>query len=148
MEGPALEGSFLKQLKNMDRRLGVKWNGTRFVITYERPHGEPANIHCVRTGDGGFRQPDQRDLHFIRSGDLESDRLKDRLDRAARYAEDVRAKDRARAHDEIRAMTRDNRRQLINAYLKAGNVRKANSTFRRVETKRKGRTAQEIRSEA
>lgn len=148
MEGPAVERSFLKDLKSMDRRLGVKWNGSNFVVTYERACGEPANIHCVRTADGGFRQPDQRDLCFIKSGDLENQRLKDRLDMMAAHFETERAKDRKRAHDEIRACTRDNKRQLINGVLQATNSRKANSTFRRIDLKRKGKTIQEIKGAA
>jgi len=145
---PEVDRSFLRDLKNMDRRLGVKFNGRQFVITYDRAYGEPANIHCVRTVDGGFRQPDTRDLNFIRSGDLENDRLKDRLDRLARHCEDIRKKIRANDKDEIRAMTRDNRRQLVNAFTKANNLGKGNSTFRRINLKRKGRTASEIQGAA
>lgn len=135
MEGPTPDRSFVKSLKSMDKKLGVKWNGSNFVIVYQRAMGEPANIHLVRTADGGFRQPDVRDLNFIRSGDLENDRLKDRLDRLARHCEDVRAKVRKQGKEEIRAMTRDNRRQLANAFAKAKNLGKANSTFRRITPK-------------
>jgi phytoene dehydrogenase-like protein len=130
----------------MDQKLGLKWNGSNYVIVYARPYGDPANVHLVRTADGGFRQPDTRDLNFIRSGDLESDRLKDKLDRAARHYEEVRTKIRQNDKDEIRAMTRDNKRQLANAFSKRD--RKANSTFRRVELKHKGRTAKEIMNAA
>jgi hypothetical protein len=141
---PEVDRGFLKDLKNMDRRLGVKFNGHQFVVTYQRPYGEPANIHCVRDSGGGFRQPDQRDLVFIRSGDLESDRLKDRLDRLSRHCEDIRLKVRENAKNEIKDMTKDNKRQLVNAYTKAHNLGKASHTFRKVEPKRKGRTAKEI----
>lgn len=136
---PEPERSFVKALKNMDRRLSVKFNGQNFVVQYERPHGPPANIHCVRTADGGFRQPDQRDLCFIKSGDLETDRLKDRLDRLARHVEDERAKTRRNAKDEIRAMTKDSREQLKKAFIQANNLGKANAAFRRIEHKPKGK---------
>ncbi len=145
---PALEGSFLKDLKNMDRRLGVKFNGKHFIVVYERPYGEPANIHCVRTADGDFRQPDQRDLCFIKSGDLENDRLKERLDKLARYCEEERTKTRKKDKEEIKAMTRDSKNQLKNAFAKANNLGKAKHVFRQVEPKRKGKTIEEIRGEA
>jgi len=145
---PAILGSFLKDLKNMDSRLGVRFNGKNFIVTYDRPHGGAANIHCVRTADGGFRQPDQRDLSFIKSGDLENDRLKERLDRMARYCEEERKRTRKNDKDEIRAMTRDSKNQLKNAFTKANNLGKAKHVFRQVEPKRKGKTIQEIRGEA
>ena len=132
MIGPAPERGFVKSLKTMDKKLGIKFNGKNFVVTYDRPYGEPANIHLVRTADGGFRQPDTRDLNFIKSGDMENDRLKDRLDRLARHCEDIRAKMKKKGREEIRDMTKDNKVQLKNAFIKANNLGKANSAFRRI----------------
>lgn len=146
---PEVERSFLKDLKSMDRRLGTKFNGRNFVVTYDRGHGEPVNIHLVKAGDGGFRQPDRRDLEIIKGGDLEcGDSMTHRLQRRAYASECMRRDMRRKAHEEIHAMTRDNRRQIINTVLRKANERKANSTFRRVELKRKGRTAKEIMGEA
>jgi hypothetical protein len=145
---PAIDSSFMKDLKLMDKKLDIKFNGKNFVVVYKRPYGEPANIHLIKAKDGGFRQPDKRDLIFIRSGDLESDRLKDRLDRLSRHCEDIRRDMRRKGKEEISAMTRDNKRQLVNAFVKGNNLGKGNSTFRRVNTKRKGKTIGEIRSEA
>ncbi len=129
---PAVDRSFLKDLKSMDKRLGIKFNGNNFIVTYERPCGDPANIHCVRDADGGFRQPDQRDLSFIRSGDMENDRLKDKLNRMAAASEAIRERERAKVKDEIRAMTKDGKIQLRNAFSRATNDGKFNSAFRRV----------------
>lgn len=123
----------MKSLKTMDKRLDVKFNDRNFVVTYARPYGEPVNVHLVRTADGGFRQPDQRDLSFIKSGDLENDRLKDKLERIARHSEEIREKSRKNSREEVRAMTRDNREQLKKAVLQKANERKANSAFRRIE---------------
>lgn len=121
----------------MDRRLGTKFNGKTFVVTYDRGYGEPVNIHQVKTEGGGFRQPDNRDLEFIKSGDLENVSMKERLNALSYHSETIRAKMRAQAKSEIRAMTRDNRIQLQNAVLKKANARKANSTFRRITPKKK-----------
>jgi hypothetical protein len=124
--------SFIKQAKSIDRRLGVKFNGEHFVVTYDRGYGEPVNIHRCKAENGGFRQPDRRDIEFIRSFDMENESCKGRLQRLAKTADEYGKKIRKRATDEIRAMTRDNKIQLTNAVLRKANARKANSTFRRV----------------
>ena len=140
--------SFMRDLKLMDKRLGVKFNGNQFVVTYDRGYGEPVNIHAVKGDEGGFRQPDRRDLEFIKSGDLENSRLKDRLNAISYHSETIRNKMREQARTEIRAMTRDSKIQLTNTVLKKANARKANATFRRVPLKRKGKTIQEIQASA
>ncbi|MDP2362835.1 MAG: hypothetical protein Q8M94_03595, partial [Ignavibacteria bacterium] len=81
MEDIRSDPSFVKRLKSMDRRLGVKFNNEHFVIVYDRGYGDPVNIHQVKTEEGRFRQPDNRDLEFLKSGDLENSRMKDRLDK-------------------------------------------------------------------
>ncbi len=145
---PEPDRSFLRDLKTLDRRLGCKFNGSNFVVTYERGHGEPANVHLVKGDGGGFRQPDRRDIEALRKGDLENFSMKEHLNKMAYAYTKIQEQMRARAKDDIRHMTRDNRRQLQNAILRKANERKANSTFRRVELKRKGKTIEEIRASA
>ena len=127
-----VDRSFLKDLKLLDKRLSTKFNGQNIVVTYDRGHGEPVNIHTVKSEDGSFRQPDTRDMMFIKSGDLEGSRMKDRLSRLASYCETAREKDRKNSREEILAMTRDSREQLKKAFLQATNSGKANSAFRRI----------------
>lgn len=128
----APDRAFLRDLKLMDKRLGVKFNDRNFVITYDRGYGDPVNIHTVKVDGGGFRQPDQRDLIFVKSGDLENESMKEKLLKLSAHSYDIRRKMREKAHDDIRHMTRDNKIQLINTVLRKDNARKANSAFRRI----------------
>jgi hypothetical protein len=112
---PVVDRSFLKDLKNMDSRLGTKFNGEHFVVTYNRGYGQPVNIYRVKAEDGSFRQPDKRDLAVIKGGDLaEGDSLDARLKKTAYASEKIREAERKRVQDEIRGGA------------------KGNSTFRRI----------------
>jgi hypothetical protein len=127
---PEPDRTFMRDLRNMDRRLGVKFNGNHFVVTYKRPVGEPVNIYRVKADDGSFRQPDKRDLMVIKGGDLaEGDSMDVRLKKTAYASELIRREEKRKVQDEIKAMTRDGRRQLINAF--KGET-KGNATFRRI----------------
>lgn len=141
---PTPDRSFMKDLKSIDRRLGVKFNGNNFVVTFERAHGEPANIHLVRNSNGGFRQPDRRDLEFIKGGDLESDSMKNRLQKLAYTSEKIREEQRRKAKSEIRDMTKDGKLQLAKAITQRTNAGKGNSAFRRVIPKPKRTATTEI----
>lgn len=133
---PEPNPSFMKDLRNLDKRLGVKWNGEHFVVTYERGYGQPVNIYRVRDDDGSFRQPDQRDLKIIKGGDLgEGERLELRLKKLAYASEKMREEARKRAKEEIRAMTREDRRYLSQHIGQLTNQGKCNSAFRRIKTK-------------
>jgi len=120
----------------MDRRLGTKFNGEHFVVTYQRPFGEPVNVLRVRAEDGGFRQPDKRDLAIIKGGDLaEGPKMELRLREAAYKAELIRQRDKQKAHENIRDMTKDSKNQLTKAFIQATNLSKGNATFRRIDHK-------------
>jgi hypothetical protein len=129
--------SIVKRLKTIDPKLGVKFNGRNFVMTYERATGEPANIHLVKRDDGGFRQPDQRDIDFIRSFDMNNESCRERLLRLSQKSEKIREDLRKRAKDDIRHATLDNKRQLVNAFTRQTNQGKGNASFRRVTPKSK-----------
>jgi len=133
---PAVERSFLKDLKNLDSRLSVKFNDSHFVVCYDRGHGEPVNILRIKGEDNGFRQPDKRDLAIIKGGDLaEGPKMELRLREAAYRAELIRQRDKQKAHENIRDMTKDSRNQLTKAFIQATNQRKGNATFRRIDHK-------------
>lgn len=133
---PEPDRSFLRDLRNMDRRLGTKFNGEHFVVTYQRPFGEPVNVLRVRAEDGGFRQPDKRDLAIIKGGDLaEGPKMELRLREAAYKAELIRQRDKQKAHENIRDMTKDSKNQLTKAFIQATNLSKGNATFRRIDHK-------------
>jgi len=135
---PSPDRVFVRDLKTLDRRLGVRFNGENFVVDYNRGHGDPVIIHVVKGNDGGFRQPDKRDLEYIQSGDLEKEGFKERWQRITKYLYGEREKMRARAKDNIRGMTKDNKIQLKQAVGKVENQSKSNSAFRRINLKPKG----------
>lgn len=124
---------FMKDLKLMDKRLGCKFNGEHFVVTYDRGYGEPVNIAKVEGENSGFRQPDKRDLEFIRSGDMESENVRRKLNRISHVsAKEEQMKQAKKAKENIRDMTKDNKRQLMRWIGDKYGVSKANSEFRRI----------------
>ncbi len=138
MESPTVERGFMKNLKNLDRRLGVKFNGDNFVITYDRGYGEPVNLHTVKRDDGGFRQPDNRDLKVIYDGDMSNKRPEVELQKRAYELLSVREESKKKSKEMFRDMTKDDRIQLMNAFQKAHGVGKNKAAFRPVTYKPKG----------
>jgi hypothetical protein len=134
--GPTVDRSFMRDLKNLDRRLDVKFNGQHFVVTYDRGHGEPVNIHRVKAEDGGFRQPDQREMVFLKQADLAQGRSMDsRLRELAYESYRMREKIKAKHRENIRDMTKDGKNQLAKAFIQSTNLSKGNATFRRIVPK-------------
>lgn len=142
---PAPDAGFMKRLKLMDRKLDCSFNrvSRRFVITYDRAVGDPAIIMAVAVNEP-FRQPDDRDLAFLHSGDLESESTKHRMTRTASYMETYRTEQQRKRKLNIRDMTKDGKNQLMNNFARHDGAGKGNSTFRRITTKKKGMTAAEI----
>lgn len=133
---PEVDRSFKRDLKLLDPRLGTKWNGEHWIITYSRPYGEPVNIYCVKADDGGYRQADKRDLAVIKSGDLaEGESMEMRLKKRAYASELMRREARRKATENIRDMTKDDRIYLGQKLRQLTNEGKANSAFRRVAPK-------------
>lgn len=132
---PECDRSFLRDLRNLDKRLSVKFNGQHMIVTYDRGHGEPVNILRVRAEDGGFRQPDRRDLAIIKGGDLEDEKMEVRLRKAAYKAEQLRLDEKRKAKEMIRDRTKDDKLQLAKAITRLSNSSKGNASFRRIDHK-------------
>jgi hypothetical protein len=133
---PECNSSFLKDLKNLDRRLSVKFNGEHHVITYDRGHGEPVNVHRVSAEDGGYRQPDNRDLAILKGGDLEEgESMELRLKKRAYACEEMRKHIRKRTREMIRDSVKDDRNQLRRWITDRSNGSKGNAEFRRISHK-------------
>jgi hypothetical protein len=132
---PTPDRSFIRDLKSMDKRLSLMWNGKNFVIQYDRGHGAPVNLSCIKTEDGGYRQPDRRDLEFLLAGDMERINPKEHLAKVAEYMDTVRKLDKVKAKELIRDMTRDSKLQLMKAMSQLYNLGKCNSAFRRIDHK-------------
>jgi hypothetical protein len=133
---PECNSSFLKDLKSLDKKLSTKFNGEHWVVTYERPYGEPVNIYRVKGDNGGYRQPDNRDLAVIKGGDLaEGDKPEIRLKKLAYMSEKMREEARRKARENIRDLTKDDRHYLASRIGQLTNQGKCNSAFRRIKTK-------------
>ena len=137
---PEPDRGFVKDLKNMDKRLSIKFNGQNFVICYDRGYGEPVNIHRIKDDNDGFRQPNKMDLKILKGGDLEgsTEPMKNRLSKLAYASELMRRKQRAKAKENIHDMTKDSKNQLRRFILQRANMSKANAEFRRITHKPKG----------
>lgn len=129
--------SFMKELKTLDKNLGCKFNGRFFVVTYQRSYGEPVNLYAIKGPDNSFRPPGQKDIEIIAASNIERESPKEKSQRISKHMEDVREKKRKEARENIRNMTKDDRRQLSKAFMQLTNLGKGNSAFRRVNVKPK-----------
>lgn len=129
-----VDRSFMKDLKALDKKLDCFFNPEDevFVITYKRATGDPVPIaKCAgREPDGSFRQPDQRDIGFVHSGDRSRVSLDQHLNQVAEYMASFREKKRKDAKENIRNMTKDDKIQLKNAAARVADGGKHNSDFR------------------
>jgi len=135
--------AFTKKLKKLDSRLGCKFRHDlrRFVVTFDRAVGSPAEVLIVKGEYGEFRQPDERELKVLNDGDLQKTDIRTRLDRADNYMRDYRKKQEKEISDRIDLATKDDRIQLKNAYRKSFNTGGKPSEFRRIIHKPKGKKA-------
>lgn len=138
---PNVDRSFIKKLKNLDKRLNCVFRPEHehFVITYNRGYGEPVNLHCVKAEDGGFRQPDTRDLTIIADGDLTNQRVKDRLRQTEERLYEIREIQKKKSAELVRERTKDDKVQLMNAFRKHAGVVKPMPAYRQVSYKPKGK---------
>ena len=111
-----VHSTFIKRLKELDRKLGAFFNGEHVVVTYERPLNGPAPVMIVEGADGGFRIPDERDIILLKKGDNHNSSVDERMDKIAKHHEDMVARQRARTDSEIEGRTRDDKYQLARAY--------------------------------
>jgi hypothetical protein len=115
MDGPTPDRAFMADLKRLDKALGIKFNGEHFVITYKVPNGS-VNIWRVVAGDGGFRQPDHRDIEILQQSNIERESPEEKQKRVEQYMEAIRAADRKRSRENIRDWTKDGKIQLQRAF--------------------------------
>lgn len=133
---------FINDLKTLDKKLGCYFEEAHnhFVVTYRRPGGEAVPLFMIEDEDGGFRQPDKRDLDKLYMSDThrEGNSIKQHLAHVTHYMEDYRRKIRKQSKDNFKDMTRDDKNQLMSAFSKLWGGGKFNSTFRRVTPKPRG----------
>lgn len=131
---------FLKDIKQLDSKLDCHYEREHghFVITYDRAAGGSVPILLVEGQDGGFRQPDRREILKLKKSDIQRVSMEDQLKAAASYMEKERDKTRRNARDNIRNMTKDDKHQLASKFARLDRG-KHNSIFRRVGNKPKGK---------
>jgi len=137
---------FMKQLKELDARLGCRFREDlqRFVITWEKIWGQNDEIMIVSKPH--FRQPDRRELLFLCEGDLHRGDMRDRLNKTASYFADYRKRQDKNVADDIRGATKDDSIQLRNTFRNVYNMPGKPAEFRRIEPKVKGKTFNELKS--
>lgn len=138
MEDVRADRSFLRELRLIDKRLSVKFNGSNFVVCYDRGYGEPVNILRIKNEDGSFRQPDRRDLDLLRQGDLQNgDSMDTRLRKLAYASYEIRETLKRKHRENIRNMTKDDKNYLMNKMGRIAGQGKPRPAFRPVPYKAK-----------
>jgi hypothetical protein len=142
MIAPSPSRSFMKDLRSMDRRLSLKFNGNHFIICYDRGFGEPVNVLRIQTDDGNFRQPTSRDLEVLRGGDLASGESMDlRLKKLAYASYEIRETLKRKHRENIRNMTKDDKNYMMNKIGRLTGQGKPRPAYRQVPYKAKNAVA-------
>jgi hypothetical protein len=146
---PVPDRQFVEDLQQYDGKLSVEFNRkySRFVIVREVGLGKKYEILVVQGEDGGFRQPDHRDLKTLGAGDLwrKNQEARDMVRAGEEKMRQLREKQDADNVDDIRYLSRENRIQLHNTFRKASNNGSKAPEFRRVYVKSPGKTLEQIR---
>lgn len=136
MEDVRPDRSFMRDLKSMDRRLGVKFNGMNFVVTYDRGYGEPVNVMSIKSDNGGFRQPTSRDLETLKKGDLaQGESMDARLKKMAYASYELRENLKRKHRENIRDMTKDDKNFLMDRMGRVAGQGKPRPAFRPIAHK-------------
>lgn len=138
MIAPSVDRGFLKNLKTLDKRLGVKFNGSHFVITYNRGYGEPVNLCCVKTDSGDFRQPDMREIKLLHEGDMATKNARLELERRAYELQRSNENQERKTKEFIRDRTKDDKIQLMDVFQRRTGIGKKKAAFRPIAYKPKG----------
>jgi hypothetical protein len=129
--------NFMKQLKAVDKRLDVKFNGEHFVITQQTEKYGAVNIWKVVDERGGFRQPDRRDLEMIKESNIENVSPDEKFNLVTAYMERFKKDERDREKDNSRHVVLGNKIQLAQWFNRNYGSGKGNSAFRRVNVRPK-----------
>lgn len=133
MEDVKPDWAFMKRMKAMNPRLGIKFNGTHFVITYLTDRYGEVNIWKVVGEKREFRQPDQREIDMLEGSDIEKVDPKENMNLVDMYMKKYKEDARTHARQEIRDMTKDGKVVLAQAFGKIAGYSKSNSAFRRIQ---------------
>ena len=140
---PSPDPGFVRKLKEFDPTLRVEFSReleTFVIMQPSKKYGEVIATVCEGDGEKNWRQPDGRDLAELRAADWHRRRQehRDRLREGVEKSQQIREKQDAFAEDELKARTREDKRQLFNTVAKATNSGKGVTGYRQVENKPKG----------
>jgi hypothetical protein len=139
---PTPNSGFVRKLKQLYPELEVEFSREheRFIITQPSRLRSGRVLLMIIGGykiDNSFRQPDERDLKVLWKADMWRIGYKKQMMDGERAMLEAREKEEAKAEEEIRERTKDDKIQLSDGYRRAFNIAKANATFRRIENKPK-----------
>jgi hypothetical protein len=147
---PSVPYRFLTDLKALDPGLDCHFSRKyhRFVITQKSNLSGNVPVAIINGYDpdeenpeGTYRYPDQRDIINLQQADLHrhGQEVKDRIKAGEEYMLNHQDKSMKDAEDAIKHQTKIDSHQLLKGYADSYNLGKYNSTYRRVETKPKGK---------
>lgn len=142
---PVPDRGFIRKLKEISQKLDCEFSREygKFVITAKGEISGRYELFMVEGDEGGgFRYPDNRDIAMVRKADRYVKSRRQRIREAEEYMRTHREKENKRESDEIRNRTKDDKIQLARAYTKAANLGKWESTFRKVDTRPKGKVTE------
>jgi hypothetical protein len=137
---PVADWAFVKQLKEYDSKLSIVFDRgvERFIVCRQRAYGKPWGVLVIQTDDGAFRQPDGRDIKRLYEADLwKNGGVDARIRRGEKTMWEHEDKLEADSKEHFRALSRENKIQLMNTYRKATNTGSKAPEFRRIEDIRK-----------
>lgn len=147
---PNADSTFKKKLKEFDPKLTCVFDRRleRFVIKKEMAVGPPRGVLVV-AGNENFRQPCELDIAMLWYADLwRHGGVNERIRKGEEHMQEYREKEDANVSSELRDVTKDDKLQLRRTLRQAVNDGKANSDFRRIIPKPKGKTAQELSAQS
>jgi hypothetical protein len=145
-----VDPGFMRKLKEYDNTLNCYFDRDycRFVITQVGNLSGEVPVCIVGTdGAGVFRQPDEREIHMLAMSDLHKSgqEIKDRVRGGEEEMMRIREKQDRDVKDDLMHAAREDRRYAMEQFARAGNMRKANASVRRIEHKPKGFTVNDLR---
>lgn len=139
---PVPDPGFMRKLKAISPKLGCEFSRehARFVITCEGEISGRYELFLVEGDEGGgYRYPDNRDIRTIHEADRYFKSRRQREREAIEYMRKHREDEEKRERDTIRNMTKDGKHQLRRTYIKAANLGKCESTFRKINARPRGK---------
>ena len=141
---PTPDSNFVKKLHRYDSTLKCNFDRelSKFVITQPSMLNSGRKVALVVKDwehEGGWRQPDERDIARIAMADFHRKSIRRRIQEGEDYMLNYRDKQDRKAAEELRDMTKDEKLPLVNAYRESFNLGKKIRPHRPIKPKVKGK---------